>query len=170
MGIAGRLRIDILSDTHGYLSEELLDELRGADYLVHAGDITSRSDLQELERIAPVHLCLGNNDYPYEYGPSIGRQARFTIGGVRFQVVHHREQIRPKTADVCVFGHTHRPVLEWDENGTLIMNPGSPTSPRSKEGPTIGRLFVKDGQIFDPKIVQLPMDEELRERNWWWFL
>ncbi len=169
MGRAGRLRVDVVSDTHGYLSEELLDELKGCDYIVHAGDICSRADLEALEKIAPVHLCLGNNDYPYEYGPNIGRDTRFSLGDVRFQVVHHREQVRPKTADVCVFGHTHRPVIEYAENGTLIMNPGSPTSPRSKEGPTLGRLFIKNGKVEDPEIIQLPMSEEDRERAWWWF-
>ena len=169
MGRAGRLRVDVVSDTHGYLSEELLDELRGCDYLIHAGDICSRADLETLEKIAPVHLCLGNNDYPYEYGPNIGREARFSLGGARFQVVHHREQVRPKTADVCIFGHTHRPVIEYAENGTLIMNPGSPTSPRSKQGPTIGRLYLKDGKVKDPEIIELPMSEEDKERAWWWF-
>lgn len=164
----GRLRVDVVSDTHGYLSDELLEELRGCDYIVHAGDICSRSDLTTLEGIAPVRLCLGNNDYPYEYGPNIAREARFSLGGVRFQVVHHREQVRPKTADVCVFGHTHRPVLEYAENGTLLMNPGSPTSPRSKQGPTIGRLFIRGAHVEMPEIVELPMSEEDKARAWWW--
>lgn len=169
MAMLQSLRVDVVSDTHGYLSEELLDELRGCDHIVHAGDICSRQDLKTLEGIAPVHLCLGNNDYPYEYGTSIGREARFSLGGVRFQVVHHREQVRPKTADVCVFGHIHRPVLEYAENGTLIMNPGSPTSPRSSEGPTIGRLFIRNGKVERPEIVQLPVSEADKNRWWMWF-
>lgn len=34
-------RFDIISDTHGFLSPELLSELAGADVIVHAGDILS---------------------------------------------------------------------------------------------------------------------------------
>ena len=57
------MRFDIVSDTHGYLSPELLDELEGADYIVHAGDICSEGDYRRLERIATVFMCLGNNDW-----------------------------------------------------------------------------------------------------------
>ena len=38
MNSAGAKRIDIISDTHGYLSPALLDELKGADLIIHAGD------------------------------------------------------------------------------------------------------------------------------------
>ena len=38
MNSARAKRIDIISDTHGYLSPALLDELKGADLIIHAGD------------------------------------------------------------------------------------------------------------------------------------
>ena len=41
MNSASAKRIDIISDTHGYLSPALLDELEGADLIIHAGDLTS---------------------------------------------------------------------------------------------------------------------------------
>ncbi len=56
-------RIDVISDTHGHLSPELLEELKGADLILHAGDVCSSDDLATLERIAPVKACLGNNDF-----------------------------------------------------------------------------------------------------------
>ena len=37
------VRFDVISDTHGYLSSELLEALQGANYIVHAGDITSNA-------------------------------------------------------------------------------------------------------------------------------
>ena len=49
------------------MSPELLDELRGADMIVHAGDICSVSDYHTLCDIAPVKLCLGNNEAKYKY-------------------------------------------------------------------------------------------------------
>ena len=42
-------RIDIVSDTHGYLAPELKREIDGCDLLIHAGDITSESNWAELE-------------------------------------------------------------------------------------------------------------------------
>ena len=56
------MRYDIIADTHGYLSDELLHALEGADVIVHAGDICSAGDLRRLEDIASVKFCLGNND------------------------------------------------------------------------------------------------------------
>ena len=69
------VRFDVISDTHGYLSSELLEALQGANYIVHAGDITSNADYQTLQKIAPVKLCLGNNDFCYNYGPMVDQYA-----------------------------------------------------------------------------------------------
>ena len=48
MNSASAKRIDIISDTHGYLSPALLDELSGADLIIHAGDLTSEMDYEHL--------------------------------------------------------------------------------------------------------------------------
>jgi uncharacterized protein len=64
-------RVAVISDTHGYLSEELIHALRGADLIVHAGDICSASDFRTLSGMAPLKLCLGNNDWGYDYGPGV---------------------------------------------------------------------------------------------------
>lgn len=69
MNSASAKRIDIISDTHGYLSPALLDELEGADLIIHAGDLTSEMDYEHLCTIAPVRAVLGNNDYYRDYGP-----------------------------------------------------------------------------------------------------
>ena len=54
MNSASAKRIDIISDTHGYLSPALLDELKGADLIIHAGDLTSEMDYEHLRTIAPA--------------------------------------------------------------------------------------------------------------------
>ena len=54
MNSASAKRIDIISDTHGYLSPALLDELEGADLIIHAGDLTSEMDYEHRCTIAPV--------------------------------------------------------------------------------------------------------------------
>lgn len=162
------MRYDIVSDTHGYLSDELMEALRGADVIVHAGDMCSESDLIELEDIAPVHMCLGNNDWGYEYGPSVGRLTRFFSDGLRWQICHYQERLDLETCDVAVCGHTHRPFVERDgARGALVINPGSPTYPRAG-GPTIGRVEAEDGKVVSAQIVQLGDEEEgLRGLHRW---
>lgn len=86
-------RVAVISDTHGYLSEELAHALRGADLIVHAGDICSASDFRTLSGMAPLKLCLGNNDWGYDYGPGVERHIHFLYEGALWQVCHYREKL-----------------------------------------------------------------------------
>ena len=37
----------------------------------------------------------------------------------------------------------------------VLVNPGSPTCPRTDKGPTMARLFARDGEILSLEILQL---------------
>ena len=138
------MRFDIVSDTHGHLSSELLAALEGADYIVHAGDVCSESDFRRLAQIAPIRACLGNNDWGMDYGPDVKRLTTFFAAGLRWQVCHYQERLDLATCEVAICGHTHRPFIERDpRTRTLVMNPGSPTFPRTAKGPTIGRIVAE---------------------------
>lgn len=149
------MRYDIISDTHGFLSEELLAELAGADVIVHAGDICSASDYRTLSAVAPLKLCLGNNDWSYDYGPSVRQRCIFVSEGLKWQVTHYRQRLNLPKSDIAICGHTHTPFVERDEwTGTLVMNPGSPTYPR-RSRPSMGRIVVEDGRVVDARIITL---------------
>ena len=46
-------------------------------------------------------------------------------------------------ADILLFGHTHRPLVDWD--GTLYtMNPGAAGDPRR---PTYGVITMENGKV-----------------------
>lgn len=147
-------RIDIISDTHGHLSDQLLAALEGADLIVHAGDLTSESDYFELRAIAPMRAVLGNNDWYYDYGPEVKKTARFTYEGLTFGVAHYREDVPLDGVDVAVCGHTHRPKIV-NMGRRVLVNPGSPTYPRTMQGPTIARMLVRNGEILSLDIINL---------------
>ncbi len=149
------MRFDIVSDTHGYLSDELLSELRGADVIVHAGDMCSESDFHTLNDIAMTYMCRGNNDWGYTYDSFVTNLVRFFAAGLRWEVCHYQERLDLATCEVAICGHTHRPLVTRDnKTGVLIMNPGSPTFPRAG-GPSIGRIIADDGKIQSAKIIPL---------------
>ena len=143
MNSASAKRIDIISDTHGYLSPALLDELKGADLIIHAGDLTSEMDYEHLCTIAPVRAVLGNNDYYRDYGPDVDRLALFTYEGLPVGSV-----------DVAINGHTHV-TKEAQVGRCLVLNPGSASYPRGTRGPTMARMLVNDGQIISTKFIDL---------------
>ena len=124
LDLADSIKVGILSDTHGLLRPEVERILEKCDKIVHAGDFDNKETARRLEQIAPTYMVRGNNDLWLPYGEL--RTARFEIGGVRFYMVHNREEAGevPEETDVVVFGHTHQ-YYEKKENGRLWFNPGS---------------------------------------------
>ncbi|MBY4797612.1 YfcE family phosphodiesterase [Collinsella sp. AGMB00827] len=147
-------RIDIISDTHGYLSRSLLETIDGADLLIHAGDITSEADWDLLNTLAPIKGVLGNNDYCYHYHPELKALNRFTYEGLSFAVAHYREDLPVGSVDVAICGHTHRArVVELGR--CTVINPGSASYPRGTRGATIARMIVAEGTILSVEIIDL---------------
>lgn len=148
-------RVDIVSDTHGRLSRELMAAIDGCDLLIHAGDITSERDWAELEAsVSQVRAVLGNNDWYYDYGPAVQRVLEFDYEGLHFAVAHYQEDVMGLDADVAVCGHTHRPVIER-AHGRLLVNPGSASLPRGCHEASIARLMIEAGTILSAEIVGL---------------
>ena len=147
-------RIDVISDTHGRLSPELLAAIGGADLLVHAGDFTSEEDHAMLAAMCPMYGVLGNNDFYYDYGPDVQLLCRFEYEGLRFAVSHYYADLPREGVDIAVCGHTHRPKIE-QEPGRVVVNPGSASYPRDGRGPSIARLVVEDGRLMDAQILRI---------------
>lgn len=149
------ISVGIVSDTHGMLSDCLLAELASNDYIVHAGDICSTRDYDSLCKLAPVYACLGNNDGSYLYGPQVGKVTRFVLGGLRWQVCHYHEMLDLDSCDIAICGHTHRLFVENEKPQVLVMNPGSPSYPRTMMGPTCGKIVVAEKKIISAEIILL---------------
>ena len=154
------MRAVVLADTHvpdfaKKLPDGLAPALRRADLILHAGDVTSPSVLDELRAYAPVHVALGNNDGRdvREWGAL--DEVHLELEGVRLVMVHEtgpatgrerRLRRRFPDADVVVFGHSHIPI-DSSADGLRLFNPGSPTWKRRQPGPTYGLLTVRNGRM-----------------------
>jgi putative phosphoesterase len=57
-----RIVIGVISDTHGLLRPEAVAALRGAEHIIHAGDVGKPEILEMLREIAPVSAVRGNID------------------------------------------------------------------------------------------------------------
>ena len=145
----------VLADTHiprraRALPPGLVPYLQEADLILHAGDLLDPVLLEELSAYAPVRAVRGNVDPPELDLPET---LEFDLGGVAIAMVHDsgRKEGRRKRlgkrfpgARVVVFGHSHIPWLE-DEDGLLLLNPGSPTDRRRQPEHTFARLWLEDG-------------------------
>ena len=112
-------RIGLISDTHGLLRPEALKFLRGADHIIHAGDIGGPELLQELKKLGPVTAVRGNNDT----GRWAPLTANLSFDRVTIHVLYDLADLRAR-ARVVVSGHSHKPKVE-EREGVLYVNPGS---------------------------------------------
>lgn len=151
----------IISDTHlprgrRALPPACVERLRAADLIVHAGDLTAQSVLDELRAYGELVAVHGNADQPAVRG-ELPATLELELGGVRLAVVHdagrasgrlERMRARFPSADAVVFGHSHIPLQERTPDGAFqIFNPGSPTDRRRQPVHTMGWAHVSEGRI-----------------------
>jgi putative phosphoesterase len=144
--------VGLVADTHGLVRPELFAALKGVELILHAGDVGGRSVLDELGAIAPVQAVYGNTDVPGE--PGLKAELALEIEGLSVHVSHGHELGSPTpgtlltryAADVIVFGHTHKPLVE--RSGTrLVVNPGAAGPRRFAVKPSVGRMRVEKGEV-----------------------
>jgi len=146
------MRIGLISDTHGLLRPEAIKFLRGADCIIHAGDIGAPEILEQLKELAPVTAVRGNNDTA-SWARKIPLRANLEVGGVVIHVVHDIADLRAK-ARVIVSGHSHKPVVD-ERDGVLYVNPGSAGPRRFTLPIAVGELRIS-GKAVRAKIKELP--------------
>jgi len=143
--------IGIISDTHGLVRADVHTALAGVEMILHAGDVGGDDVLDELALIAPIRAVFGNTDAPGD--PRLSQSIELTIGGVSIHVSHGHEVGSPTpvkllerySADVVVFGHTHRPLIAG-AGGRLALNPGAAGPPRFDLTPSVARLTIAGGR------------------------
>lgn len=157
------MRIGVISDTHGLLRPEAVAALRGADHLLHAGDIGGEEVLAALRELAPLTAVAGNVD-GFRCGEA-RETARVVLDGVRFYLTHildRPSRLRPEVqadlcreaADVVVFGHSHLPHDEVI-SGVRFVNPAS-AGPRRFDYPvSVAMLELDRGRVLSSRFIPL---------------
>lgn len=146
------MKLAILSDTHGLLRPEVLEQLKTADAILHGGDINKQSIVDQLRQYAPLYVVRGNNDK--EWAGEIPHDLTVTLGGVTFYLVHNKKELPADLSgvDVVLFGHSHKYVQE-EKNGILWLNPGSCGPRRFHQEITMMMAEVSEGSIQVEKIL-----------------
>jgi uncharacterized protein len=156
----------VLADTHAprrwrSCPAPVAERLRGADLILHAGDVCTATVLDELAGYAPVRAVRGNNDGPEVAAWGAPDALQLDLGGFRLAMVHDsgpaagrpgRLRRRFPDADLVIFGHSHVP-LDHAEAGQRIFNPGSPTDRRRQPLGTVGELVIDGGRLLAAAIV-----------------
>ena len=153
----------ILSDTHGLLRPEVVEYLKTADAILHAGDINRQETVDQLRQYAPLYIVRGNNDK--EWAEHIPYHLTVTLGGVSFYMVHNKKEVPADLPGInaVVFGHSHK-YFQEEKDGLLWLNPGSCGPRRFHQEITMMMAEVENGTLRVEKVT-IP-----HEAAWWsWF-
>ncbi|MDQ3732141.1 MAG: metallophosphatase family protein [Pseudomonadota bacterium] len=148
--------IGVVSDTHGLMRPQALAALRGAELIIHAGDIGSPDVLDALRGVASVVAIRGNVDRA-PWANALAETEVVDLNGALIYVLHNIQalDLDPQAAGfrAVVFGHSHKSLVEQRED-VLYLNPGS-IGPRRFTLPiTLARLQM-DGSTLNAEIVNL---------------
>ena len=145
------MKLAILSDTHGLLRPEVVEYLKTADAILHAGDINRQEIVDQLRQYAPLYIVRGNNDK--EWAEHIPHHLTVTVGGVSFYMVHNKKEVPADLPgiDAVVFGHSHK-YLQEEQDGLLWLNPGSCGPRRFHQEITMMMAEVDSGALRVEKI------------------
>ncbi len=148
-------RVGVISDTHvprfKSIPEAVWQHFADVERIIHAGDLSVLSVINELETIAPVEAVQGNIETE-ETMLQLPLKRKIVVGHCRIGIVHilgdtktHVRMARQEFPDarVVVFGHSHIPHNQ-EHNGQLLFNPGSANDRRRQPRCSIGMLTIDD--------------------------
>jgi putative phosphoesterase len=142
------VRLGVISDTHGKLRPQVFDVFAEVDHILHGGDV------------GPAY---GNMD-GFEIRQRCPQVAQLELDGFLVTVTHGDQLGFPNPqalrqafpdAEIIVYGHTHRPLLELVDKTVTVMNPGSAGPGRSGLAPSVGIMELEPGIPPRARIVEL---------------
>lgn len=159
-------RIGLLSDTHGYLDDRMVELLEECEEIWHAGDIGLGTVTDRLQRNKQLRAVYGNID-----GAEIRLQfppiLRFTCERVEVLMTHiggypgHYERhllpvLKARPPGLLIAGHSHILRVIYDQQlKFLYINPGAAGQQGFHQVRTMVRFTIDGDQIRDLEVIEL---------------
>jgi uncharacterized protein len=159
-------KIGILSDTHGFLDEQVFSYFKDVDMIWHAGDIGTRDVTDKLKAFKPLAAVYGNID-GHELRAEFPEVQRILVEGCKIMIVHIAGAVGKYTAqvskliqhekpDILVCGHSHIvKVMKDPKYGFLHINPGAAGTHGFHKVKTIIRFEIENGKPQKMELIEL---------------
>ena len=177
---AKKTKIMLLSDTHSYMDERILEFAKQVDIVMHAGDMGSHESMDELEAASKQLVGVYGNIDDHIMRLRYPLHQKFTLNGMKFWMTHIggypprynpriREDIQRNPPDVFICGHSHiLKVVNDKKLQCLHMNPGAAGQHGFHKMRTMLRFEVvqgeptKKGRIENLEVIELGNRGRLR--------
>lgn len=150
------------------LDREILIEIKGADFLFHVGDFTSKFVVDELIKLKKNKFkgVYGNAD-PLEIRQILPPRDIVIIEGLKIGMTHPARggsqgdtknkvyaEFKNDDVDAIVYGHTHDPGIEQFK-GILFINPGKAYIEKQSFGPSASFAILNIDKNIRAKIKEI---------------
>ena len=158
-------KIAIISDSHGFLDQKIINHVKKCDELWHAGDIGNINTLDYLEKIINIKAVYGNID-----GQKIRARCPenlfFNCEGINVLMTHIagkpgkytqrvKKIIQKQKPNLFICGHSHILLVKRDlEYNHLHINPGAIGKEGFHKYRTMIIADINDKQIQNLNVVQ----------------
>jgi putative phosphoesterase len=159
-------RIGLLSDTHSYIDDNILNHFKDCDEIWHGGDIGDIAVADKIAAFKPFRAVYGNIDNK-EVRVSYPLNLRFTIEELDVFITHIggypnrynkrvREILTENPPDLYICGHSHiLKVMPDKKLGLIHMNPGACGHIGFHHMRTLIRFSVSGKKISDVEVIEL---------------
>jgi len=163
-------KILLLSDTHGYIDNQILKFVKQADEVWHAGDIGELKVTDTLKKLKPLRAVYGNID-TNEARSEFSLDNKFTLEGVSVWITHIggypnkynqrvKEDLQKNTPKLFICGHSHILKVIFDKKLNLLhLNPGAAGKHGFHKVRTMIRFELNHSEIKNMEVIELAKRE-----------
>ena len=160
------MKILLLSDSHSYLDDRILEYAKSADEIWHCGDFGNLEVIEKLEQVKPLRGVYGNIDGT-EIRKIFPEVLRFKCEGVEVLMIHiggypnkytplAKKEISDKAPKLFISGHSHILKAMYDQKNSLLhLNPGAMGKVGWHQMRTMMRFEINGDQIENLEVIEL---------------
>ena len=160
------MKILLLSDTHSYMDERILEYAKNADEIWHAGDFGNLEILETLEKIKPLRGVYGNID-DEKIRKIVPEVLSFKCEEVSVLMIHiggypnrysalAKSEIEKHKPQLFISGHSHILKAMFDKKHNLLhLNPGACGKQGWHNGRTMMQFEINGEKIKNLNVIEL---------------
>ncbi len=159
-------KIGLLSDTHGFIDERILDFFNEVDEIWHAGDFGTLKVFDRLSEFKPLKGVYGNID-GYDIRLRVPETLTFVCEQVKVTITHIGKEygkytrkiypdLKAERPNLFIAGHSHILQIKYDKiMNFLFVNPGAAGNYGIHKVKTACRFVIDKKKIKDMEILEL---------------
>ena len=158
------VRVGVMSDSHGFVPDQVYTFFKDTDIILHAGDIGGKEVINTLSSFKKTVAVYGNCDDRYLYD-GIKSLLKIEIEQVKILMTHiggypkhYQKNLIPvfeeEKPDIFICGHSHILKVQYDKDfNFLLINPGACGRQGFHQVGTLVRFVIDGKQIKDMDVL-----------------